>query len=75
MNLLMCCMYHIRCHLDQEPNKEIVDCSICGSSGHPISGDLNMLESLIMKSDARYIIVIEKVFSPLWVKVANLATR
>lgn len=44
----------------QEPNKEVVDCSVCGSSGHPISGDLSMLESLTMKTDARYIIVIEK---------------
>ncbi|KNA14491.1 hypothetical protein SOVF_107100 [Spinacia oleracea] len=44
----------------QEPNREVVDCSVCGSSGHPISGDLSMLESLSMKTDARYIIVIEK---------------
>ncbi|KAK9698538.1 hypothetical protein RND81_08G111300 [Saponaria officinalis] len=44
----------------QEQNKEVVDCSVCGSSGHPITGDLNILQSLIMKTDARYIIVIEK---------------
>ncbi|CAO2842881.1 unnamed protein product [Amaranthus hypochondriacus] len=44
----------------QEPNKEVVDCSLCGSSGHPISSDISMLESLTMKTDARYIIVIEK---------------
>lgn len=45
----------------QEPNQEAVDCSACGSSGYAISGDLNLLESLIMKTDARYIIVVEKV--------------
>lgn len=44
----------------QEPNKEVVDCSTCGSSGYAISGDLNLLENLIMKTDARYIIVVEK---------------
>ncbi|KAL4339468.1 hypothetical protein GQ457_08G032230 [Hibiscus cannabinus] len=44
----------------QEPNQEAVDCSACGSSGYAISGDLNLLESLIMKTDARYIIVVEK---------------
>ncbi|XP_073131202.1 meiotic recombination protein SPO11-2 isoform X2 [Henckelia pumila] len=44
----------------QEPNLNIVDCSICGSSGYAISGDLNFLENLMMKSDARYIIVVEK---------------
>ncbi|KAJ7944969.1 meiotic recombination protein SPO11-2 [Quillaja saponaria] len=44
----------------QEPNKEVVDCSVCGSSGQPISGDLNMLGKLILKTDARYIIVVEK---------------
>ncbi|XP_060971961.1 meiotic recombination protein SPO11-2 isoform X3 [Cannabis sativa] len=44
----------------QEPNQEEVDCSVCGSSGHAISGDLNLLDQLIMKTDARYIIVVEK---------------
>ncbi|KAE8710797.1 Meiotic recombination protein SPO11-2 [Hibiscus syriacus] len=44
----------------QEPNQEAVDCSACGSSGYAISGDLKLLESLIMKTDARYIIVVEK---------------
>ncbi|XP_039055971.1 meiotic recombination protein SPO11-2-like [Hibiscus syriacus] len=44
----------------QEPNQEDVDCSACGSSGYAISGDLKLLESLIMKTDARYIIVVEK---------------
>ncbi|XP_051136855.1 meiotic recombination protein SPO11-2 [Andrographis paniculata] len=44
----------------QEPNQDVVDCSACGSSGYPISGDLNLLENLVMKSDARYIIVVEK---------------
>ncbi|XP_062074427.1 meiotic recombination protein SPO11-2 [Humulus lupulus] len=44
----------------QEPNQEVVDCSVCGSSGHAISGDLNLLDQLILKTDARYIIVVEK---------------
>ncbi|KAK7253061.1 hypothetical protein RIF29_37465 [Crotalaria pallida] len=44
----------------KEPGKEDVDCSICGSSGHAISGDLNLLEKLILNSDARYIIIVEK---------------
>ncbi|KAK3227895.1 hypothetical protein Dsin_007757 [Dipteronia sinensis] len=44
----------------QEPNGEAVDCSQCGSSGYAISGDLNLLEKLTMKTDARYIIVVEK---------------
>ncbi|EXC34350.1 Meiotic recombination protein SPO11-2 [Morus notabilis] len=44
----------------QEPNQEVVDCSVCGSSGHAISGDLNLLDKLILKTDARYIIVVEK---------------
>ncbi|KAJ9706032.1 hypothetical protein PVL29_001546 [Vitis rotundifolia] len=44
----------------QEPNQETVDCSACGSSGHPISGDMNLLERMVMKTDARYIIVVEK---------------
>ncbi|XP_019160406.1 PREDICTED: meiotic recombination protein SPO11-2 [Ipomoea nil] len=44
----------------QEPNQEFVDCSTCGSSGYAISGDLSLLEKLVMKSDARYIILVEK---------------
>ncbi|KAI7988025.1 Meiotic recombination protein SPO11-2 [Camellia lanceoleosa] len=44
----------------QEPNQEVVDCSACGTSGYAISGDLNLLEKLVMKTDARYIIVVEK---------------
>ncbi|XP_004511556.1 meiotic recombination protein SPO11-2 isoform X1 [Cicer arietinum] len=44
----------------QEPGKEVVDCSVCGSSGHTISGDFNLLEKLILNSDARYIIIVEK---------------
>ncbi|KAL6502367.1 hypothetical protein OROHE_024645 [Orobanche hederae] len=46
--------------LQKEPNQEVVDCSACGSSGYAISGDLNVLQKLVMKSDARYIIVVEK---------------
>ncbi|XP_057802778.1 meiotic recombination protein SPO11-2 [Salvia miltiorrhiza] len=44
----------------QEPNQDVIDCSVCGSSGYAISGDLNFLENLVIKSDARYIIVVEK---------------
>ncbi|KAK4435403.1 Meiotic recombination protein SPO11-2 [Sesamum alatum] len=44
----------------QEPQQEVFDCSACGSSGYAISGDLSLLEKLVMKSDARYIIVVEK---------------
>nr|XP_043613187.1 meiotic recombination protein SPO11-2 isoform X2 [Erigeron canadensis] len=44
----------------QEPDEETIDCTNCGSSGYAISGDLNLLEKLIMKTDARYIFVIEK---------------
>ncbi|XP_076947388.1 meiotic recombination protein SPO11-2-like [Bidens hawaiensis] len=44
----------------QEPGQEIVDCTTCGYSGYAISGDLNLLEKLVMKTDARYIFVIEK---------------
>ena len=42
-----------------------MDCSACGSSGYAISGDLKLLENLVMKTDARYIIVVEKVISTL----------
>ncbi|KAI3792373.1 hypothetical protein L2E82_06250 [Cichorium intybus] len=44
----------------QVPDEETIDCSTCGSSGYAISGDLNLLEKLVMKTDANYIIVIEK---------------
>ncbi|EOA34374.1 hypothetical protein CARUB_v10021898mg [Capsella rubella] len=44
----------------QEPGKEAVDCSTCGSSGFAITGDLNLLDNTIMRSDARYIIIVEK---------------
>lgn len=47
----------------QEPGKEAVDCSACGSSGFAITGDLNLLDNTIMRSDARYIIIVEKVYS------------
>ncbi|KAK2997183.1 hypothetical protein RJ639_026172 [Escallonia herrerae] len=43
-----------------EPNQEVVDCTACGSSGYAISGDLNLLEKLVLKTDARYIFVVEK---------------
>ncbi|KAL1330680.1 hypothetical protein HN51_047939 [Arachis hypogaea] len=44
----------------QEPGKEVVDCSVCGSSAHAIPGDVNLLENLILDTDARYIIIVEK---------------
>ncbi|XP_065858365.1 meiotic recombination protein SPO11-2 isoform X2 [Euphorbia lathyris] len=44
----------------QEPNQDALDCTECGSSGYAISGDLNLLDKLLMKTDARYIIVVEK---------------
>ncbi|XP_038906472.1 meiotic recombination protein SPO11-2 isoform X1 [Benincasa hispida] len=44
----------------QEPEQEVVDCTACGSSGYAISGDLDLLQKLTLKTDARYIIVIEK---------------
>ncbi|KAM5572354.1 meiotic recombination protein SPO11-2 [Rosa sericea] len=44
----------------QEPNQEVVDCAACGFSGHAITGDLNSIDKLMMKTDARYIIVVEK---------------
>ncbi|KAF5184354.1 Meiotic recombination protein spo11-2 [Thalictrum thalictroides] len=45
----------------QEHNQDkVIDCSLCGSSGYSITGDLNLLEKLVIKSDARYILVIEK---------------
>ncbi|XP_042506065.1 meiotic recombination protein SPO11-2 isoform X2 [Macadamia integrifolia] len=44
----------------QDPNQETIDCTACGSSGYAITGDLNVIEKLVMQSDARYIIVVEK---------------
>ncbi|CAM8956745.1 unnamed protein product [Rhodiola kirilowii] len=44
----------------QEPGKEIIDCSECGLSGFDISGDLDLVDRLIITTDARYIILIEK---------------
>ncbi|KAL2348014.1 hypothetical protein Fmac_002014 [Flemingia macrophylla] len=44
----------------QEPGKEVVDCSLCGSSGFAISGDLTLLENLVLNTDARYVIIVEK---------------
>lgn len=38
-----------------------MDCTACGSSGYAISGDLDLLQKLTLKTDARYVIVIEKV--------------
>lgn len=58
--------YFFHLYVEKEPNQEVVDCSACGSSGYAISGDLNLIERLVMKSDARYIIVVEKVFVCLY---------
>ncbi|XP_031390820.1 meiotic recombination protein SPO11-2 [Punica granatum] len=44
----------------QEPGKEEIDCGATGSSGHAISGDLSLLGNLVMRADARYIILVEK---------------
>lgn len=49
-----------------------MDCSACGLSGHAISGDLNMLERLILSTDARYIIIVEKVVSFLKFSINTL---
>ncbi|KAG7036015.1 Meiotic recombination protein SPO11-2 [Cucurbita argyrosperma subsp. argyrosperma] len=43
-----------------EPEQETVDCAACGTSGYAISGDLDLLRKLTLKTDARYVIVIEK---------------
>ncbi|KAI4310351.1 hypothetical protein MLD38_035334 [Melastoma candidum] len=44
----------------QEPNKAAVDCAACGPSGYPITGDLSILQNLVLQTDARYIILVEK---------------
>lgn len=54
----ICLFHYVSCK--KQPNEEAVDCSECGSSGYAISGDLNMLEKLTMRTDARYIVVVEK---------------
>ncbi|KAF3782396.1 Meiotic recombination protein [Nymphaea thermarum] len=41
-------------------NHDDVDCSQLGPTGHPITGDLHLLENLMFQSDARYIIIVEK---------------
>ncbi|XVF70561.1 hypothetical protein PTKIN_Ptkin11bG0171700 [Pterospermum kingtungense] len=43
-----------------EPNHAAVDCSARGIYGYAVSSDLKLLESTVMRSDARYIIVVEK---------------
>lgn len=45
----------------KEPGEEIIDCSVLGQAGHVITGDLNLLSKLVFHSDARYIIIVEKV--------------
>lgn len=44
-------------------NHDDVDCSQLGFTGHPITGDLHSLENLLFQSDARYIVIVEKVHS------------
>eukprot|EP00268_Persea_americana_P060547 TRINITY_DN7555_c0_g1_i10.p1 TRINITY_DN7555_c0_g1~~TRINITY_DN7555_c0_g1_i10.p1 ORF type:complete len:112 (-),score=13.06 TRINITY_DN7555_c0_g1_i10:635-970(-) len=46
--------------LNKEPNQEVVDCSVLGSAGYAVTGDLSLLQKLDLHSDARYIIVVEK---------------
>ncbi|KAL5725543.1 hypothetical protein ACHQM5_008678 [Ranunculus cassubicifolius] len=46
--------------LEDVEKDEVIDCSLCGSSGYCITGDLNLLSKLVIKSDARYVIVVEK---------------
>ncbi|RRT77759.1 hypothetical protein B296_00027262 [Ensete ventricosum] len=47
----------------EEPGEQIVDCSMIGNAGYAITGDLCTLSKLVLHSDARYIIIIEKVDS------------
>ncbi|RWW85623.1 hypothetical protein BHE74_00005685 [Ensete ventricosum] len=47
----------------EEPGEQIVDCSVIGNAGYAITGDLCTLSKLVLHSDARYIIIIEKVDS------------
>nr|XP_009385845.2 PREDICTED: meiotic recombination protein SPO11-2 isoform X6 [Musa acuminata subsp. malaccensis] len=44
----------------EEPGEQIVDCSMIGHAGYAITGDLCTLSKLVLHSDARYIIIIEK---------------
>nr|XP_018676843.1 PREDICTED: meiotic recombination protein SPO11-2 isoform X2 [Musa acuminata subsp. malaccensis] len=45
---------------DFENISTIVDCSMIGHAGYAITGDLCTLSKLVLHSDARYIIIIEK---------------
>ncbi|XP_064996889.1 meiotic recombination protein SPO11-2-like isoform X4 [Musa acuminata AAA Group] len=44
----------------EEPGEQIVDCSMIGHAGYAVTGDLCTLSKLVLHSDARYIIIIEK---------------
>nr|XP_018676847.1 PREDICTED: meiotic recombination protein SPO11-2 isoform X8 [Musa acuminata subsp. malaccensis] len=47
-------------NISTEPGEQIVDCSMIGHAGYAITGDLCTLSKLVLHSDARYIIIIEK---------------
>ncbi|XP_074572139.1 meiotic recombination protein SPO11-2-like [Curcuma longa] len=44
----------------EEPGEQTVDCSMLGQAGYAITGDLYALNRLVLNSDARYIIIVEK---------------
>ncbi|KAG6486966.1 meiotic recombination protein SPO11-2-like [Zingiber officinale] len=44
----------------EEPGEQNVDCSMLGQAGYAITGDLYALNRLVLNSDARYIIIVEK---------------
>ncbi|KAJ7553112.1 hypothetical protein O6H91_06G084500 [Diphasiastrum complanatum] len=46
--------------LIEDESGEVVDCTRLGPSGHIITADLGFLEGLRFRSDARYILVVEK---------------
>ncbi|XP_064996890.1 meiotic recombination protein SPO11-2-like isoform X5 [Musa acuminata AAA Group] len=47
-------------NISTEPGEQIVDCSMIGHAGYAVTGDLCTLSKLVLHSDARYIIIIEK---------------
>ncbi|WOK94930.1 hypothetical protein Cni_G03635 [Canna indica] len=44
----------------QELGQQSVDCSLIGHAGYAITGDLYTLSKLVLHTDARYIIIVEK---------------
>lgn len=51
------------CLKQQIQGQETIDCSSLGPAGYPITGDFGILDSMRFDSDARYILVVEKVSS------------